>query len=293
MAVLSVSQTIVDRAVSEFVAKSDVLKAMTRFTPQTPVTLGSVVVVPYVTGSATTFTRAVGYSIDSGTGAVGANGVSVTCNWNPISSVVINDPSLNVLTEDFLVKAVANARDQVLRNLASASFALFTTANFATSTAYSASATAVPLGYNNPAAIGDLIAKTVDWTGQKFVVAGATLNTALHAPYISGSTVVTVTNKQLLASYPDISVINTSLGFQAGMNGAVIGDGAIALVTGLKNPPAGQTTTKFIPMMVPELPGVVLAYREFYSDNTGELVSVIEAVAGAAKINGSAGLFIP
>jgi hypothetical protein len=162
MAIVNVNEQIVDRAVNEFVAKSDVLRGMTLFTPQSPVTLGSVVVVPLITGSASTFARSTGYGILTGAGSVSANGVAVTLNINPISSVVVNDPSMNVMTEDFLVKAVANARDQVLRNIASASFALFTTANFATATAYSASSTAVPLGYNNPAAIGDLIAKTVD-----------------------------------------------------------------------------------------------------------------------------------
>jgi hypothetical protein len=295
MAAISINETMVDRAMGEYVTKADVLRAMTAFTPMSPVTLGSVVVVPYITGSSATFGRATGYSLGGGNGvagSVGANGVSVTLNANPISSVVINDPTWNVVTEDYAVKAIANARDNVLKAVASGALAQFTIANFSTSTTYSASV-ALPDGFNTPAAIGDLVYKTVDFPGQKYMLAGSDLLTALNAPYVSGSTVVTTTTAQLLANYPDFTLIPTSLTFQSGIKGGILGEGAVVVVTGLKTPPANQNTTKFIPITIPGMPGVVLAFREFYDDNTGELVSVIEAVAGYAKVNASAGIFVP
>lgn len=295
MAAISINQTMVDRAMGEYVTKADVLKAMTAFTPMSPVTLGSVVVVPFITGSSTTWTRSTTYSIGGANGAagsVGSNGVSVTLNANPFSSVVINDPTWNVVTEDYAVKAIANARDQVLKAVASGALAQFTLANFATSTVYSASV-ALPDGFNTPAAIGDLVIKTVDFPGQKSVLAGSDLLTAMNAPYVSGSTVVTTTTAQLLANYPDFTLIPTSLTFQTGVKGAILGEGAIVVVTGLKTPPASQNTTKFIPITIPGMPGIVLAFREYYDDGVGELVSVIEAVAGYAAVNKSAGIFIP
>lgn len=292
---VSVTQQLVDRAMSEYVPKADALRAFTTFTPLTPVTLGSVVTVPFLTGSATTWARSTGYSIGGANGAagsVGSNGVTVTLNANPFSSVVINDPTWTIVTEDYAVKAIANARDEVLRAVVSGALAVFTTAAFTTSTAYSAS-TSPPSGWNNPAAVGDAVIKTVDFPGQKYILAGSDLLTAMNAPYVSGSTVVTVTTKTLVDSYADFTLIPTSLTFQAGIKGAILGDGAIAVVTGLKTPPSSQNTTKYIPISMPEYPGVVIAFREYYDNSVGELVSVIEAVAGYAAINKSAGIFIP